>query len=101
VPSQQKVAEMRLLFYLHHVRPSFLYTKKKSATCLPAHASRVLVVKRLPDQIFNTKVVEKNEQHISIQHSLRGSRGSSGSIVSDYGLDDRGSILGRGRGFFL
>jgi hypothetical protein len=28
------------------------------------------------------------------------SRGSSGSIVSDYGLDDRGSIPGRGRGFF-
>jgi hypothetical protein len=26
-------------------------------------------------------------------------RGSSGSIVSDYGLDDRGSIPERGRGF--
>jgi hypothetical protein len=29
------------------------------------------------------------------------SRGNSGSIVSDYGLDDRGSILDRGRGFFF
>jgi hypothetical protein len=29
------------------------------------------------------------------------SRGSSGSIVSDYGLDDRGSIPHRGRGFFF
>jgi hypothetical protein len=29
------------------------------------------------------------------------SRGSSGSIASDYGLDDWGSIPGRGRGFFL
>jgi hypothetical protein len=29
------------------------------------------------------------------------SRGSSVSIVSDYGLDDRGSIPDRGRGFFL
>jgi hypothetical protein len=29
------------------------------------------------------------------------SRGSSGSIVSDYGLDDQGSIPGRGRGFFF
>jgi hypothetical protein len=29
------------------------------------------------------------------------SRGSSGSIVSDYGLDDRGSIPGRGRGFLF
>jgi hypothetical protein len=28
------------------------------------------------------------------------SRGSSGSIVSDYVLDDRGSIPDRGRGFF-
>jgi hypothetical protein len=32
---------------------------------------------------------------------LGGSRVSSGSIVSDYGLDDRGSIPGRGKGFFL
>jgi hypothetical protein len=32
---------------------------------------------------------------------LVGSRGSSVSIVSDYGLDDRGSIPGRGRGFFF
>jgi hypothetical protein len=30
-----------------------------------------------------------------------GSRGSSGSIVSDYGLDDRCSIPDRGRGFFF
>jgi hypothetical protein len=29
------------------------------------------------------------------------SRVSSGSIVSDYGLDDRGSIPGMGKGFFL
>jgi hypothetical protein len=29
------------------------------------------------------------------------SRGSSGSIVSDYGLDDRGSIPGRDKGFFF
>jgi hypothetical protein len=33
--------------------------------------------------------------------SLFRSRVSSGSIVSDYGLDDRGSIPGRGKGFFL
>jgi hypothetical protein len=29
------------------------------------------------------------------------SRGSSGSIVSDYGLDDRGSIPDRGRRFLF
>jgi hypothetical protein len=29
------------------------------------------------------------------------SRGSSGSIVSEYGLDDRGSIPDGGRGFFF
>jgi hypothetical protein len=29
------------------------------------------------------------------------SRGSSGSIVTDYGLDDWGSIPDRGRGFFF
>jgi hypothetical protein len=37
-------------------------------------------------------------------HSLSDiflSRGSSVSIVTDYGLDDRGSIPDRGRGFFF
>jgi hypothetical protein len=29
------------------------------------------------------------------------SRGSSVSMVSDYGLDDRGSISDRGKGFYL
>jgi hypothetical protein len=29
------------------------------------------------------------------------SRGNSVSIVSDYGLDDRGSIPDKGRGFFF
>jgi hypothetical protein len=29
------------------------------------------------------------------------SRGSSVSIVSDYGLDDWGSIPGRGKGYFF
>jgi hypothetical protein len=29
------------------------------------------------------------------------SRGSSGSIVSDYGLDNRGSIPSRGKGFLF
>jgi hypothetical protein len=38
----------------------------------------------------------------SLQVLLRvRSRGSSVSIVSDYGLDDRGSIPDRSRGFFL
>jgi hypothetical protein len=32
---------------------------------------------------------------------ITGSRGSSVSVVHDYGLDDRGSIPDRGRGFFL
>jgi hypothetical protein len=35
------------------------------------------------------------------QESPYMSRGSSVSIVSDYGLDDRGSISDRGKGFFL
>jgi hypothetical protein len=33
--------------------------------------------------------------------TLIGSRVRSGSTVSDYGLDDRGSIPGRGKGFLL
>jgi hypothetical protein len=32
---------------------------------------------------------------------MKRSCGSSGSIVSDYGLDDQGSIPDRGRGFFF
>jgi hypothetical protein len=41
------------------------------------------------------------EENSGIVLSYRRSRGSSVNIVSDYGLDDRGSIPGRGRGFFL
>jgi hypothetical protein len=37
---------------------------------------------------------------LSLQASI-GIVSSSVSIVSDYGLDDRGSIPGRGKGFFL
>jgi hypothetical protein len=35
------------------------------------------------------------------EQTRHGNRCSSVSIVSDYGLDDRGSIPDRGRGFFL
>jgi hypothetical protein len=43
-------------------------------------------------------------QHCEIIHkqiNRNGSRGSSVGTVSDYGLDDRGSIPDRGRGFFF
>jgi hypothetical protein len=40
-------------------------------------------------------------QHSNNCTIRRHSQGSSVSIVSDYGLDDRGSILDRGRGFFF
>jgi hypothetical protein len=35
------------------------------------------------------------------EYISRVSRGSSVSIMSDYGLDDRGWIPDRGRGFFI
>jgi hypothetical protein len=38
---------------------------------------------------------------ISILIVISKSRGSSVSILSGYGLDDRGLIPGRGKGFFL
>jgi hypothetical protein len=41
------------------------------------------------------------EMHFQIGTIVQWSRGSSDSIVSDYGLDDRGSIPDRGRGFFF
>jgi hypothetical protein len=48
---------------------------------------------------------DRNYAFIKSAHKLRNyinlKRGSSVSIVSDYGLDDRGLILDRGRGFFL
>jgi hypothetical protein len=47
------------------------------------------------------KKIHSEELHIFTLHHLRVSRGSSVSIVSDYGLDYRGSIPDRGRGFFL
>jgi hypothetical protein len=42
----------------------------------------------------------RNVAHACISINKR-SRDSSVSKVSDYGLDDRGSILDRGRGFFF
>jgi hypothetical protein len=44
---------------------------------------------------------ERNGAGISPEYLSLRSRGSSVSKVSDYGLDDRGSITGRGRVFFL
>jgi hypothetical protein len=44
------------------------------------------------------------EGNIQVAYMLRRSRVSSGSIVSDYELDDRairGSIPGKGKGIFL
>jgi hypothetical protein len=39
--------------------------------------------------------------NMSVIYTWNKSHGSSGSIVSDYGLDNRGSIPDRGRGFFF
>jgi hypothetical protein len=41
------------------------------------------------------------EDLFDIVYCVFRSRGSSGSTVSDYGLDDRGLIPGRGKGFFF
>jgi hypothetical protein len=50
-----------------------------------------------------TKFLEVFGFHVDIVENLlmNRSRGSSGSIVSDYGLDDRGSIPDRDREFFF
>jgi hypothetical protein len=43
-----------------------------------------------------------NSDSIIFKHNIKEwSCGSSGSIMSDYGLDNRGSIPDRGRGFFF
>jgi hypothetical protein len=39
--------------------------------------------------------------YLTLAIGINWSRVSSVSIVSDYGLGDRGSIPGRGKGFFL
>jgi hypothetical protein len=52
---------------------------------------------------FKTEAIELREYKLyllGVQEVSR-SRGSSGIIVSDYGLDDRGSFPGRGREFFF
>jgi hypothetical protein len=48
-----------------------------------------------------TNIYSRITFEIQPSHNLSWSRGSSGSIVSDYGLDDRGSIPDGGRGFFF
>jgi predicted component of type VI protein secretion system len=49
------------------------------------------------DEVLNNKSAEIIFHNKLSEHE---SQGSSVSIVSDYGLDDRGSIPDRGRGFF-
>jgi hypothetical protein len=46
-------------------------------------------------------VAYKLSEFYEKNRSFKRSWGSSVSIVSDYRLDDRGSIPGRGKGFFL
>jgi hypothetical protein len=48
------------------------------------------------------ETVKKIQGHFMwIQYYLRRSRGSSVRRVTEYGLDDRGSVPDRGRGFFF
>jgi hypothetical protein len=57
----------------------------------------------LQSQSIVTKVENSEIRATNFEHTtyVEGSRVISGSIVSDYGLDDRGSIPGRGKGYFL
>jgi hypothetical protein len=54
-----------------------------------------------PNRQFKTRTQLSKGQYIWTVHLLIRSCGNSVSIVSDYGLDDRGSIPGRGKVFFL
>jgi hypothetical protein len=51
--------------------------------------------------IFSFGFSDENSYYFSSTLCYVRSRVSSGNIVSDYGLDDRGSIPGGGKGFFL
>jgi hypothetical protein len=61
--------------------------------CDHLHRNLVLRFSRLEFNPFHAENL--------IRNLLTWSRGSSVSIVSDYGLYDRGSIPDRGRGFFF
>jgi hypothetical protein len=53
------------------------------------------------DFIFVPQYVIVVGLRFKMVHHVVWSRGSSGSIMSDYVLDDRGSMPDRGKGFFL
>jgi hypothetical protein len=82
---------------------SELHTRRREN--LKSHKQIVLsTTELLAVTVFKTfnKIKTYLRKPVFIERVLsRGSRVSSGSIVSDYGLDDRGSIPGRGKGFFL
>jgi hypothetical protein len=61
----------------------------------------VLAMLNLEVILSECYLVCKDESQIFFLLQVQGSQGSSVSIVSDYGLDDRGSIPDRGRGFFF
>jgi hypothetical protein len=60
------------------------------------HSPHFNIISYIQHSLYFILPVINKKYHFS--HRIRG---SSVSIVSDYGLDDRGSITGGGRGFFL
>jgi hypothetical protein len=70
----------------------------------PVHSRICLgVLKRGTFIHYQTVKLQSKHVAVCLQQVISWSRGRSGSIVSNYRLDegDRGSISGRGRGFFL
>jgi hypothetical protein len=56
----------------------------------------------ITEDICFTKIKSRTVVPLKVTcHTRRRSQGSSFSIGSDYGLDGRGSIADRGRGFFF
>jgi hypothetical protein len=74
------------------------------ASVRPAKASNVLQMlfwREVTAQRTCAKCLNPHWWFSSYRTTCVVSRGSSVGAVSDYGLDGRGSILDRGRGFFL
>jgi hypothetical protein len=56
---------------------------------------------KLKQEMILEQLIKITFQFFSVTPGNCESRGSSVSIVTHYGLDDRGSIPDRGRGFFF
>jgi hypothetical protein len=87
--------------HLLHLQGKRLQRDKSFHSCSNNIRCVCLVTGSGRDIVFSDSETLRVEEYIYGSTDMNSELGSSVGIVSDYGLDGRGSIPDKGRGFFL